>query len=114
MIRGNKGGKGGGGHKYHEDPNNLKSVSTAKVLDLISEGEIVGLVNGHRCFRRQAGVQQLKNMRSFAGRIRPAVFFQLFGTRFKFRELRALVSIRKQIYISIAPLKSDTNAQLTG
>lgn len=46
MIRGNKGGKGGGGHKYHEDPNNLKSVSTAKVLDLISEGEIVGLVNG--------------------------------------------------------------------
>lgn len=46
MIRGNKGGKGGGGHTYHEDPNNLKSVSTAKVLDLISEGEIVGLVNG--------------------------------------------------------------------
>lgn len=46
MIQGKKGGKGGGGHKYHEDPNNLKSVSTAKVLDLISEGEIVGLVNG--------------------------------------------------------------------
>lgn len=46
MIRGKKGGKGGGGHTYHEDPNNLKSVSTAKVLDLISEGEIVGLVNG--------------------------------------------------------------------
>lgn len=46
MIQGKKGGKGGGGHKYHEDPNNLKSVSTAKVLDLISEGEIVGLVDG--------------------------------------------------------------------
>ena len=46
MIRGKKGGKGGGGHTYHEDPNNLKSVSTAKVLDLISEGEIGGLVNG--------------------------------------------------------------------
>ena len=46
MIRGKKGGKGGGGHKHHEDPNNLKSVSTAKVLDLVSEGEIVGLVDG--------------------------------------------------------------------
>lgn len=46
MIRGKKGGKGGGGHTHHEDPNNLKSVSTAKVLDLVSEGEIVGLVDG--------------------------------------------------------------------
>lgn len=46
-ILGKKGGKGGGGgSSFHEDPNNLKSVSTAKVLDLISEGEIVGLVNG--------------------------------------------------------------------
>lgn len=46
-ILGKKGGKGGGGGpSFHEDPNNLKSVSTAKVLDLISEGEIVGLVNG--------------------------------------------------------------------
>lgn len=48
MIRGKKGGKGGGSHKHHEDPNNLKSVSTAKVLDLVSEGEIVGLVDGAR------------------------------------------------------------------
>ena len=46
MIRGKKGGKGGGSHKHREDPNNLKSVSTAKVLDLVSEGEIVGLVDG--------------------------------------------------------------------
>ena len=48
MIRGKKGGKGGSSHKHHEDPNNLKSVSTAKVLDLVSEGEIVGLVDGAR------------------------------------------------------------------
>lgn len=48
MIRGKKGGKGGSSHKHYEAPNNLKSVSTAKVLDLISEGEIVGLVDGMR------------------------------------------------------------------
>lgn len=48
MIRGKKGGKGGSGHKHYEAPNNLKSVSTAKALDLISEGEIGGLVDGMR------------------------------------------------------------------
>lgn len=46
MIRGKKGGKGGSSHTHYEAPNNLKSVSTAKALDLISEGEIVGLVDG--------------------------------------------------------------------
>lgn len=44
QISGKKGGKGGG-HTHYEAPNNLKSVSTAKVIDLISEGEIHGLVN---------------------------------------------------------------------
>lgn len=46
-IFGKKGkGGGGGGSSFHEDPNNLKSISTAKVVDLISEGEIYGLVDG--------------------------------------------------------------------
>lgn len=47
-IQGRKGGKGGGGGgpSFHEDPNNLRSNATAKVLDLISEGEIYGLVDG--------------------------------------------------------------------
>lgn len=43
-----KGGKGGGGtaRAAQEDPNSLQSQATAKVLDVIGEGEIVGLVDG--------------------------------------------------------------------
>lgn len=43
-----KGGKGGAGstRSAQEDPNNLQSQATAKIADIVSEGEIVGLVNG--------------------------------------------------------------------
>lgn len=41
------GGKSGGeAHTPVEDPNNLQSVATARVLEIIGEGEIVGLVDG--------------------------------------------------------------------
>ncbi len=45
---GGGGGKGGGGdtHVFHEDPNSLRSKSIAKIIDLLCEGEIGGLVNG--------------------------------------------------------------------
>jgi predicted phage tail protein len=44
---GGGGGKGGGGgHTPVEEPNTLRSKATAKLIDLISEGEIVGLLNG--------------------------------------------------------------------
>lgn len=42
----NGGGGKGGGHTPIEAPDNLKSKSYAEVLDLLCEGEIVGLVNG--------------------------------------------------------------------
>lgn len=43
-----KGGKGASGstRAAQEDPNTLQSQATAKVVDVISEGEIVGLVDG--------------------------------------------------------------------
>lgn len=43
-----KGGKGGSGtaRSAQEDPNSLQSQATAKILDLLGEGEIVGLVDG--------------------------------------------------------------------
>jgi predicted phage tail protein len=50
-VRGAKGGgkKGGGGaRKPVESPDSLHSTSYARVLDLLSEGEIVGPVNGLR------------------------------------------------------------------
>jgi len=49
LIRGaGGGGKGGGGgsRPAEEDPNTLFSATKARIVDLVSEGEIVGLVNG--------------------------------------------------------------------
>lgn len=47
QIIGYGGGKGGGGGSSPtESPDSLHSISYAKVLDLVSEGEIAGLVNG--------------------------------------------------------------------
>jgi predicted phage tail protein len=42
-------GAGGGGGSQHtpvESPDSLRSLATFRILDLISEGEIAGLVNG--------------------------------------------------------------------
>jgi predicted phage tail protein len=41
-----RGGKGGGGKQFRELPNTLRATSIQRVLDLISEGEIGGLVDG--------------------------------------------------------------------
>lgn len=42
-----KGGKGGGSQRTaQEEPNTLQSQATARIIDVISEGEIVGLVDG--------------------------------------------------------------------
>jgi predicted phage tail protein len=51
LIRGSGGGgKGGGGEARQavEDPDTLHSAQYAKIVDAISEGEIYGLVDGHR------------------------------------------------------------------
>jgi len=47
-IRGSGGGKDGSGNGRTpvESPDSLRSIQYARVLDLVSEGEIVGLVNG--------------------------------------------------------------------
>lgn len=46
IVYGGGGGKAGGGTAPVEDPNSLQSAATARVLEIISEGEIVGLVDG--------------------------------------------------------------------
>lgn len=45
-IKGKKGGKGGGptAPAFYEAPNTLRSKQTARIVDLLGEGEIVGLV----------------------------------------------------------------------
>lgn len=42
------GGKGGGGSKPKEEKDNLNSTQTASIIDLISEGEIEGIVGGFK------------------------------------------------------------------
>ena len=46
LISGAGGKEGGSGGGLNESPDSLKSTSYAQVLDLLCEGEIVGLVNG--------------------------------------------------------------------
>ena len=49
FIQGEKGGKGGGGARTPvEAPNSLRSASFARIVDVISEGEIDGLADGLR------------------------------------------------------------------
>lgn len=45
-VKGSKGGgKGGGGRAAVEDPNTLRSRATIKTLELVSQGEVYGLVD---------------------------------------------------------------------
>jgi len=47
VLTGRK-GKGGGDSGVKEDPNTLRSASKARIIDLISEGEIGGLLDGDK------------------------------------------------------------------
>ena len=51
LLVGHKGGGkggGGGGRVAQEDPNTLRSNATARIIDIVGEGPIVGLVDGFR------------------------------------------------------------------
>ncbi|MES1927561.1 phage tail protein [Salinisphaera sp. T31B1] len=73
LIGAKGGGKsgGGGGRVAQEDPNTLRSNSTARIVDVISEGPIVGLVDGFRSvFLDDTPVQNEDDSFNFAGLIR--------------------------------------------
>ncbi len=69
IIAGRKGGKGGGGgHVPTEAPNTLRSRSVARIVDLIGEGEIAGLINGAQSIYFDDTPLQAKNGRfNFSG-----------------------------------------------
>ena len=73
MIKGAKGGgKGGGGSSSArvpvESPDSLRSVQYANVLDLVSEGEIEGLVNGWKSiYLDETPLQNLDGSYNFSG-----------------------------------------------
>lgn len=68
---GGGGGKSGGGGTTHvasEDPNTLRSAATARIVDFISAGEIVGLVDGAKSiFFDNTPLQDVNGNYNFAG-----------------------------------------------
>ena len=80
VTDGRKGGKGGGGgstRTAQEAPNTLQSRSTARLIDLVSEGEIEGLVDGLKSvFFDRTPVENADGSLNFGG----VTIFQQFGT----------------------------------
>lgn len=69
-LYGEKGGKGGGGSYTTPEPpvNSLHSISYAKIIDVISEGEIEGLVDGKKSiFFDDIPLQNPDNSLNFSG-----------------------------------------------
>ncbi|MFP2768021.1 host specificity protein J [Oceanisphaera sp. KMM 10153] len=70
-IHGAKGGgKGGGGSQRVavEDPNTLRSASTARIIDMLGEGPIVGLVDGLKSvYVDNTPVQAASGQMNFSG-----------------------------------------------
>jgi predicted phage tail protein len=65
---GSKGGGGGGGGTPTEDPDTLQSTQYARVLDLISEGEIDGIEGGQKgAFLDGTPVQDANGNNNFKG-----------------------------------------------
>lgn len=70
-IHGGGGGKGGGGgaaYVPHEDPDSLRSKQFAHLLELLCEGEIVGLVDGLRSiFFDETPLENADGTKNFQG-----------------------------------------------
>ncbi|WP_051971854.1 phage tail protein [Massilia sp. 9096] len=68
-IIGHGGGKGGGSsHTHYEATDSLHSTAYARVMDLVSEGEILGLANGvQSVFLNQTPVQNADGTSNFKG-----------------------------------------------
>lgn len=67
-ITGSGGGKGGGSSGAIEDPNTLQSDSILRVMEVLSEGPIVGLVNGAKSvFFNETPLQNADGSYNFIG-----------------------------------------------
>lgn len=73
------GGKGGGGGRVAvEDPDSLRSIEYAKVIDLVSEGEIGGLVDGLKSiYLDETPIQNADESLNFSG----VIFDSVNGTQ---------------------------------
>lgn len=114
-----KGGKGGAGttRSAQEDPNNLQSQATAKIVDIVSEGEIVGLVNGLKSiYFDETPLQNPDDSYNFAGiAVEQRVGLPTQDPMPGFTETENTRSIGTQVKISTGPVTRtilDANADV--
>jgi predicted phage tail protein len=109
---GGKGGGSAGGRVPVEDPNSLRSKQYARIVDLISEGEIVGLVDGHKSiYYNDTPLQNGDGSYNFADVViqtRPGTQAQSYIPGFEAAEAEVAVSTRVQA--SAAVVRSISNS----
>ncbi len=118
LVQGSKGGGkggGGGGRVAVESPNTLQSKQYARVLDLISEGEIKGLVNGMKSiYLDETPIQNADNSYNFTG----VVFDSRNGTQSQepingFTQTEAETSVSTEIKKNVSVTRTVTNSNNT-
>ncbi|MBP1314533.1 phage tail protein [Herbaspirillum sp. 1130] len=111
------GGKSGSeGHAAEEAPDSLKSISYAKVIDLVSEGPVVGLVNGAQSiFLNETPLQNADGSYNFSGfqwEFRPGTQFQSYIPGFP--EVANELAASSELRSDTPWTRSITNLQLSG
>lgn len=117
IIAGAGGGKSGGsGGGLKEEPDTLKSNAYAQVLDLVCEGEIVGLVDGLKSiYLDDVPIQNPDGSNNFTG----VTYTSTTGTQSQgvisgFDQVRNEISVGVEVKISTGPVeKAITNTNVT-
>lgn len=108
-------GKGGRGRVAVESPNTLQSKQYARVLDLLSEGEIKGLVNGMKSiYLDETPIQNADNTYNFSG----VVFDSRNGTQIQspingFTQTEAETSVGTEIKKNVSVTRTVSNSNNT-
>lgn len=116
FIEGQKGGgKGGGGgssvYTPKEEPNTLRSKAVARVIDLISEGQCVGLVDGAKSiYFDDVPLQNADDSYNFSG----VTYYQRYGTPDQdpipgFDDVEAEVTVGQEVKFTAPVLFTITN-----
>lgn len=117
MISGSSGGKSGGsGGGLTEQADTLKSTSYAQVLDLIAEGEIVGLVDGLKSiYLDDVAIQSADGSENFNG----VQFASTTGTQTQstiagFDQVTNEIAVNVEVGITVGPHEETiTNTNVT-
>lgn len=113
-VKGAGGGKGGGGRAPIEAENTLRSAANVRVLELISEGEIVGLVDGAKSiYLNDTPVQSEDDTFNFTG----VKFDQRFGLPSQspmegFPSSEAEVGVNTEIRTDLSPIKAVSESSV--